>query len=61
MNRKMIYQEKKYGNCVFVGYDAEGTPSTAPCGRPEKTAHSRWTRPALIKATPSSTRAKPIC
>ena len=25
MNRKMIYQEKKYGNCVFVGYDAEGT------------------------------------
>ena len=26
MNRKMIYQEKKYGNCVFVGYDAEGTP-----------------------------------
>ena len=26
MNRKMIYQEKRYGNCVFVGYDAEGTP-----------------------------------
>ena len=25
MNRKMVYQEKKYGNCVFVGYDAEGT------------------------------------
>lgn len=25
MNRKMIYQEKKYSNCVFVGYDAEGT------------------------------------
>ena len=25
MNRKMLYQEKKYGNCVFVGYDAEGT------------------------------------
>lgn len=25
MNRKMIYQEKKYDNCVFVGYDAEGT------------------------------------
>ena len=23
MNRKMLYQEKKYGNCVFVGYDAE--------------------------------------
>lgn len=26
MNRKMIYQEKKYGNCVFVGYDSEGAP-----------------------------------
>lgn len=26
MNRKMIYQERKYGNCVFVGYDAEGNP-----------------------------------
>ncbi len=25
MNRKMIYQEAKYGNCVFVGYDTDGT------------------------------------
>ena len=36
MNRKMIYQEKKYGNCVFVGYDAEERPGTALCGRPRK-------------------------
>ena len=26
MNRKMIYQEKKYGNCVFAAYDADGAP-----------------------------------
>lgn len=25
MNLKMIYQETKYGNCVFVAHDAEGT------------------------------------
>lgn len=25
MNQKMIYQEEKYGNCVFVGYDRDGT------------------------------------
>ncbi len=25
MNRKMIYQEEKYGNCVFVGHDKDGT------------------------------------
>lgn len=25
MNLKMIYQEAKYGNCVFVGYDQDGT------------------------------------
>ena len=61
MNRKMIYQEKRYGNCVFVGYDAEGTPGTAPCGRPEKTAHLRWTRPALIKVTPFSMREQATC
>lgn len=61
MNRKMIYQEKKYGNCVFVGYDAEERPGTALCGRPEKTAHSRWTRPALIKATPFSMREQATC
>ena len=26
MNTKMIYQEAKYGNCVFVGYDVDRTP-----------------------------------
>jgi hypothetical protein len=25
MNEKKIYQEAKYGNCVFVGYDKDGT------------------------------------
>lgn len=25
MGQKMIYQEAKYGNCVFVGYDPNGT------------------------------------
>ncbi len=26
MNTKMIYQEAKYSNCVFVGYDVDRTP-----------------------------------
>lgn len=26
MNEKKIYQEAKYGNCVFVGYDSENNP-----------------------------------
>jgi hypothetical protein len=26
MNAKMIYQEAQYGNCVFVGYDTDGSP-----------------------------------
>ncbi|NJD02951.1 MAG: DUF3991 domain-containing protein [Ruminiclostridium sp.] len=26
MNVKMLYQEAKYGNCVFIGYNADGTP-----------------------------------
>jgi hypothetical protein len=26
MNQKMIYQEAKHGNCVFVGYDSDHTP-----------------------------------
>ena len=25
MNKKMIYQEQRYGNCVFVGYDKDNT------------------------------------
>ena len=25
MGQKMIYQEAKHGNCVFVGYDSDGT------------------------------------
>lgn len=61
MNQEMIYQEKKYGNCVFVGYDTEGAPRYCSMRRPEKTAHSRWTRPALIKATPFSMREQATC
>lgn len=26
MNQKMVYQEAKHGNTVFVGYDGEGSP-----------------------------------
>jgi hypothetical protein len=26
MNQKMIYQETKHGNCVFVGYNSDNTP-----------------------------------
>ena len=26
MNERKIYQEAKYGNCVFIGYDTDGTP-----------------------------------
>lgn len=26
MNEKKVYQEAKYGNCVFVGYDGENNP-----------------------------------
>ena len=61
MNRKMIYQEKKYGNCVFVGYDSEGAPGTVPCGLPEKTVRSRWTPPAPIKAILFSMREQVTC
>lgn len=25
MNQKMVYQDEKYDNCVFVGYDQDGT------------------------------------
>lgn len=61
MNRKMIYQEKKYGNCVFVGYDAEGTPRYCSMRAARENSSFKMDATGSDKSYPFSMREQATC